>query len=138
MQLEAKLLAVKSVAAGQAIGYGGAFVTARETRIGLVGFGYGDGYPRTVSGDAEVLIGGVPAAIIGRVAMDITTVDLRRHPHAAAGDTVVLWGDGLRVDQVARHAATIAHELLCKVSDRVPRLSTQLLTVTVTDTPRSR
>ncbi len=122
MRLEARLLSVKEVAAGRPVGYGGAFVTPAPMRIGVVGFGYGDGYPRVLSPAAEVLIGDLRVPVIGRVAMDMITVDLSRRPHTAVGETVVLWGEGLSVDEVARWAGTISYELLCKVSDRVARV----------------
>ena len=122
MQLEARLLSIKTVAAGQPVGYGGTFVTSAPTRVGVVGFGYGDGYPRVVSRSAAVLIGGVRAPVIGRVAMDMTTVDLSRCAEAAIGQKVVIWGSGLSVDEVANWAGTISYQLLCRVSERVPRV----------------
>ena len=122
MQLEARLLAVKAVAAGQPVGYGGAYITPAPARIGVAGFGYGDGYPRLPGVGAEVLVGGVRVPIIGRVSMDMTTVDLSRCPDAAIGDKVVLWGANLSVDEVAGWGGTISYELLCKVSKRVPRV----------------
>ena len=122
MQLEARLLSVKEIAGGQPVGYGGTFVTAAPMRIGVVGFGYGDGYPRALSPGAEVLLGDVRVRLIGRVSMDMTTVDLSRCPNAVAGDTVVMWGNGLSVDQVASWGATIADELLCAVGARVERI----------------
>ena len=125
MQLEARLLSVRDIAAGQPVGYGGAFVSPAPMRIGVVGFGYGDGYPRVLNPSAKVLIGGARVPVIGRVAMDMTTVDLSGCPEAevavAVGRKVVLWGGGLSVDEVAGWAGTISHELLCKVTDRVER-----------------
>ena len=123
MQLEARLLAVKTVAAGQPLGYGGDFVTAAPLRIGVVGFGYGDGYPLALSPSAGVLIGGVRAAVIGRVSMNMITVDLSGCKEAAIGRKVVLWGGGLSIDEVAKWAGTVSYELLCKVSDRVARMT---------------
>ena len=122
MQLEARLLCVKEIAAGQPLGYGGTFVSPVPMRIGVVGFGYGDGYPRTLSAAAEVLVGDVRVPVIGRVAMDMITVDLSGCPNVVAGDSVVMWGGGLSVDQVASWAGTIADELLCKVGARVERI----------------
>ena len=125
MQLEARLLAIKTVAKGQPVGYGGVFVAPKSLRLGVVGFGYGDGYPRLLRPTAEVLIDGERAPVVGRVAMDMTTVDLSRCADAAIGDKVVLWGNGLSVDEVANWAGTISYELLCKVSERVPRATLQ-------------
>ncbi len=123
MRLEARLLAIKEVAAGQPVGYGGTFITPTRMRIGIIGFGYGDGYPRVLSDAAEVLIGDVRAAVIGKVAMNMITIDLNRCPEAAVGQAVVLWGGSLGVDEVAGWAGTNAHEILCKVSERVARVS---------------
>ncbi len=140
MQLEARLLAVKTVQAGQPVVYGGDFETPAPMRIGVVGFGYGDGYPRTISPAAEVWVGGGNgggdgggggnsggrrAPVIGRVAMDMITVDLSHCAEADAvvGRRVVLWGDEVGVDEVANWAGTIAYELLCKVGARVPRVA---------------
>lgn len=122
MQLESRLLTVKNIAAGQSVGYGSAFIATVPMRIGLVGLGYGDGYPYSISPSAAVLIGNTRARIIGRVAMDMLTVDLTHHPQAKSGSTVVLWGNLLPVAEVAKWAATIPYELLCKVTMRVPRI----------------
>ena len=130
MQLEARLLSVKEVEAGQPLGYGGSYVTPAAARIGVVGFGYGDGYPRVLSPAAEVLIcgdddDGTRAPVLGRVAMDMLTVDLSRCRDAAIGRKVVLWGAGLSVDEVAHWAGTISYELLCKVGERVSRVTVE-------------
>ncbi len=122
MQLESRLLAIKQVAAGQPVGYGGAFVTAAPTRLGIVGIGYGDGYPWSLSSAAEVLIGDTRAPLIGPVAMDMLTVDLSHCKAAAVGDPVLLWGKQLRVEEVANWAGTLPYELLSRVSARVPRV----------------
>lgn len=127
MQLQARLSAVKSVRKGEAVGYGGDFVAPKAMRIGIIGFGYGDGYPRTVDrGDdaaaaPAVLIAGQRAPLAGRVSMDLLTVDVSAIDNARIGDEATLWGDGLSVDEVATWAGTIAYELLCKISERVER-----------------
>lgn len=127
MRLEARLLAVKRVARGGAIGYGGDFVAPRPMRVGVVGFGYGDGYPRTLdragasAAPPAVLIGGARAPLVGRVSMDLLSVDLSACEDAAIGRKVTLWGDGLSVDEVANWAGTLSYELLCKISERVAR-----------------
>lgn len=126
MQLQARLIAVKTVRKNDAIGYGLDFTAPKSMRIGIVGFGYGDGYPRTVDrgGDASapaVLINGNRAPLVGRVSMDMLTVDVSKI-EARIGDEVTLWGDGLSVDEVAAWAGTIAYELLCKISERVERV----------------
>ena len=90
--------------------------------IGLVGFGYGDGYPRVIDSRACVLIAGQRMPIIGRVAMDMITVDLTECKSGKLGEKVVLWGNNLGVDEVAGWAGTISYELLCKVTNRIPRI----------------
>ena len=123
MHLQARVVAVKEIAAGQAVGYGGDYVAARAMRIGLVGCGYGDGYPRGMDAKAEVGIRGRRAPIVGRISMDLLTVDITDFAEVAAGDEVTLWGDSPTVDEVAAWANTIPNELLCRVSQRVPRLA---------------
>ncbi len=123
MQLQARLIAVKTIGRGQAVGYGGIFRTHRVSKIAVVGFGYGDGYPRLEDARACVLIYNQRATIIGRVSMDMMTVDVTDLEPVKVGDEVVLWGTGLAVEEVAQWADTIPYDLLCKVSARVPRLT---------------
>lgn len=123
MQLEARLLSIKTVTKGTPVGYGGEFIAPKKMRIGIVNFGYGDGYPRRFNTPPPVLIGGVRATVIGRVAMNLMTVDLSACRSATIGDRVILWGEQLSVDEIAECAGTIGYELLCKVSARVPRVA---------------
>jgi alanine racemase len=88
--------------------------------VGVVGIGYGDGYPRHASNGTPVVIDGRLCPLIGRVSMDMLCVDLRRAPGARVGDVVQLWGDRLPVETVALSAETISYELLCGVTARVP------------------
>ena len=118
MQLSSRLIAINHCAAGQAVGYGGAWVCPSDSRIGVVAIGYGDGYPRAVDNTAWVSIRGQRAPLVGRVSMDLLTVDVT-NIDAAVGDSVVLWGAAPTVDQIAASAGTIAYELLCNVSARV-------------------
>lgn len=125
MRLEARLLSVKTARKGEAVGYGGDFVAPRRMPIGVVGFGYGDGYPRVfhgAGGAPAVLIGGARAPLLGRVSMDMLTVDLSACKDPATGQTVTLWGGALSVDEVAGWAGTISYELLCKINSRVERV----------------
>lgn len=119
MTLSSKLVAINQVAAGQAIGYAGAYICPTATSIGVVSIGYGDGYPRSATTGTPVLINGRRARLVGRVSMDLITVDLSQHPEARIGDPVVLWGRGLPVEEVARHADTIGYELVCGMTRRV-------------------
>ena len=120
MTLRAKLIAVQTLAAGERVGYGGTFTARAPTRIGVVACGYADGYPRHARNGTPVLVEGVRCAMAGRVSMDMVTVDLAPVPHASVGSDVVLWGEGLPVDDVASAAGTVGYELLCAVAPRVP------------------
>jgi alanine racemase len=119
MTLQSRVIAIKHIEAGDAVGYGGCWVAPAATRLGVVAIGYGDGYPRAVGNGTPVLIGASRAPIVGRVSMDMLTVDLSRCPAAAVGDPVVLWGEGLAVEEVAECAETIPYTLLCAVTQRV-------------------
>ncbi len=123
MQLQARLIAVKTIGRNQAVGYGGIFHTQRISKIAMIGFGYGDGYPRLEDPRACVLINNQRAPIIGRVSMNIITVDVTDLEDVKAGDTAILWGHGLGVDEVAQWADTIPYDLLCRVTAQVPRFS---------------
>ena len=115
MTLESAVMAVREIAAGEALGYGARFVAERDTRVGLVAMGYADGYPRGVADGTPVAVDGLPTRIIGRVSMDMLTVDLTDLPDAGIGSGVELWGRQVPVNRVARAAGTIAYELLCNV-----------------------
>jgi alanine racemase len=119
MTLQTEVIAVKDVRAGETVGYGGAWLASRDTRMAVVAAGYGDGYPRSVESGTPVLVNGHRAPLIGRVSMDMITVDVTDLPGVAAGDPVVLWGEGVPVEEIARCAGTIPYELICGVSQRV-------------------
>jgi alanine racemase len=120
MTLCTEVIAVKNVRAGETVGYGGSWAAPRETRMAVVAAGYGDGYPRNTASGAPVLISGRRAPLIGRVSMDMITVDVTDLPAVAVGDPVVLWGDAVPVEEIAAHAGAIPWDLLCSVSQRVP------------------
>lgn len=84
--------------------------------------GYGDGYPRHAKPGTPVLLNGQIAPLIGRVSMDMISIDLRQHPQATIGDVVILWGHGLPAEHIARHADTITYDLFCKITQRVERV----------------
>jgi alanine racemase len=119
MTLSSELIAVNRMKRGDAIGYGGRWVCPEAMPVGVVAVGYGDGYPRHAPNGTPVLVNGQRVPMIGRVSMDMITVDLRQQPDAAIGDPVVLWGEGLPVEEIAEAAGTIAYELLCGVTARV-------------------
>jgi len=120
MTLRARLIATQALQAGETVGYGSRFRASEAMRIGIVACGYADGYPRVVREDTPVLVDGVRTRIVGRVSMDMITVDLAGVPEADVGSPVVLWGQGLPVDDVASAASTVGYELLCAVAPRVP------------------
>jgi alanine racemase len=119
MTLQTEVIAVKDVREGETVGYGGAWRAARDSRMAVVAAGYGDGYPRSVESGTPLLVNGRRAPIVGRVSMDMITVDVTDVPGVATGDPVVLWGEGVPVEEIARHAGTIPYELICGVSQRV-------------------
>lgn len=120
MTLHSHVIAVKELSPGERVGYGGDWTAARPTRLAVAAVGYGDGYPRSLGAGTPVLVNGERAGLAGRVSMDmigIDVTDLHRPP--ALGDPVVLWGDGLPVEEIAVWADTIPYELLCGISQRV-------------------
>ena len=119
MTLQTEVIAVKIVKSGETVGYGGSWRAERDTRMAVVAAGYGDGYPRSTPSGAPVLVNGRRAPLIGRVSMDMVTVDVTDLPAVGTGDPVVLWGGGVPVEEVARRAGTIPYELICGVSQRV-------------------
>lgn len=119
MTLGTRLIAVNARRQGDAIGYGEDWICPVDMRIGVAAIGYGDGYPRHAPSGAPVRVNGKPATLAGRVSMDMICIDLSEHPDARVGDEVILWGEGLPVDEVATAAGTISYELLCGVGSRV-------------------
>ena len=119
MALHSRLIAVKPLANGDRVGYSGTWVCAKPTTLGVVAVGYGDGYPRYAKAGTPVLVNGQRVPLIGRVSMDMITVDLETQPNARPGDPVTLWGDGLAVEEIASYADTIPYTLVCGVTQRV-------------------
>lgn len=119
MTVGTELIAKKLIRKGESIGYGGHWTAPEDMPYGVVAIGYGDGYPRHAPNGTPVLVNGRRVPLIGRVSMDMITVDLRSQPDARAGDPVVLWGEGLPVEEIAEAAGTIPYELLCGVTQRV-------------------
>ena len=120
MTLTSKLISIQELQPGEAVGYGGQFRADRSMRIGVVACGYADGYPRHAPSGTPILVAGARTSTAGRVSMDMITVDLTPVPSAAVGSPVVLWGEGMAVDEVAIAAGTVGYELLCGVTTRVP------------------
>jgi alanine racemase len=119
MTLQTKLVKVSSFKKGSKIGYGSRFTCPEDMPIGVIAMGYGDGYPRTAQDGTPVLVNSKKCQIVGRVSMDMAMIDLRNCPEAKLGDNVVLWGDGLPIETVAKHTAHIPYDLICGVQQRV-------------------
>ncbi|MDN5849985.1 MAG: alanine racemase [Nitrococcus sp.] len=117
--LEARLVAIHQRRPGERIGYGGIYACPEAMPVGVVSIGYGDGYPRHAPSGTPLLLAGREVMLVGRVSMDMLSIDLRSAPNARVGDAVVLWGEGLPVGRVAECCGTIAYELLCKITSRV-------------------
>ncbi|SFB38630.1 alanine racemase [Azotobacter beijerinckii] len=115
MTLESKIISVRELPAGEPVGYGARFVSPRPTRVGVVALGYADGYPRHAPDGTPVAVDGRPARLIGRVSMDMLTVDLTDLPRSGLGSRVELWGAQVPAGAVAAAAGTIAYQLFCNV-----------------------
>ncbi|MDX1733975.1 MAG: alanine racemase [Halioglobus sp.] len=124
MTFASRVIALKDVEPGGAVGYGGTFVAAQPSRIAVVAAGYGDGYPRRAPNRTPVLVDGRRAPLAGRVSMDMLTVDVTGIDGVALGSDVTLWGTGLPVDEVARHTGTLGYELTTRLTARPRRIVT--------------
>jgi alanine racemase len=126
MTLSTRVIGVQTLQSGDTVGYGSSFTAEHPMRIGVIACGYADGYPRHAPTGTPVLVNGVRTRVVGRVSMDMITVDLTPlDGTTGVGAEVVLWGRAangaeLPVDEVAASAGTIAYELLCAVAQRVP------------------
>lgn len=118
MRFSSRLMAVRHLRRGDAIGYGSAWVCPEDMVVGVVSVGYGDGYPRHAANGTPVWLNGQRAPIVGRVSMDMLTIDLRDQPDAKVDDEVVLWGPELCVSEIAQRCETIPYELLCNARQR--------------------
>ena len=118
MTLTSRVIAIHELEEGETIGYGSTFCCPKKMRIGTVAIGYGDGYPRDTQ-DAPVLVDGIPTKTLGRVAMDMTSVDLSNVPMAKVGSNVTLWGQDLPIEGVAKHCSEIPYEMFCRLTSRV-------------------
>ena len=119
MTLKSRLIAINSHKQGETVGYGGSWTCPEDMNIGVIAIGYGDGYPRHAKAGTPVLINGQRVPLVGRVSMDMITVDLRGLTDINIGDAVILWGKGLPTEEISLYANTIAYDLLCGVNPRV-------------------
>ncbi len=124
MTLTSSLIAVREHKAGEPVGYGGTWVSERDTRLGVIALGYGDGYPRSAPSGTPVRVNGREVPIVGRVAMDMICVDLGPDAQDKMGDSVVMWGDGLPVERIAEMTGVSAYELITRLT---PRMATRYL-----------
>ncbi len=120
MTLTSEIVATQHLQPGERIGYGFSYEAVGELTIGVVACGYADGYPRHAPTGTPVLVNGKRTRIVGRVSMDLLTVDISDIPEAYIGTPVTLWGEGLSADEVAAASGTVSYELLCKLTARVP------------------
>ncbi|QTN48206.1 alanine racemase [Ectopseudomonas mendocina] len=121
MTLESKVISVRELPAGEPVGYGARFVSERPTRVGVVAMGYADGYPRHAPTGTPVMVDGQPTRLIGRVSMDMLTVDLTDLPQAGLCSRVELWGKQVLASDVAMAAGSIPYQIFCNLR-RVPLL----------------
>jgi alanine racemase len=120
MTLSSEIIGTQTMRAGETVGYARTFTAERDIRIGVVACGYADGYPRHAPTGTPISVDGVLTRTVGRVSMDMLTVDLTRCPHAGAGSKVELWGQQVKIDDVAASSGTIGYELMCALAPRVP------------------
>ncbi|MCX7514283.1 alanine racemase [Frateuria sp. STR12] len=119
MSLATRLIAINRIAKGERIGYNGTWTCPEDMPVGVAAVGYGDGYPRSAASGTPVRVGDTTVPLIGRVSMDLITLDLRAAQHAKVGDRVILWGEGLPVETIAHHAGTLSYDLTCGMTRRV-------------------
>ena len=119
MTLSSSLIAVRDHKAGEPVGYGAGWISPEDTKIGVVAIGYGDGYPRNAPEGTPVFINGRKVPIVGRVSMDMMTVNLGKESQDKVGDEVILWGKDLLIEEVAQSLGVISYELITKLTPRV-------------------
>jgi len=119
MTLKSGIISIRKIAKGNSVGYGAAWTSNKATYIAVIAIGYGDGYPRHAENGTPVYINGRIVSLVGRVSMDMITVDLGEQLIDKVGDEATLWGVNLPVEEVAKYATTIPYELLCNISRRV-------------------
>ena len=119
MTLYSEIISIHHYEKGDTIGYGATYQCEKNMTVAAVAIGYGDGYPRHAPSGTPVLVNGQHCKLVGRVSMDMITIDVTACAEVNIGDPVVLWGEGLPVENIAQHAGTIGYELLCRVTPRV-------------------
>ena len=122
MTFRSAVMALRKIKKGEAVGYGRTWTAERDSMIATIAVGYADGYPRHAPNGTPVLVKGQRAALVGRVSMDMITVDVTDLTSVAIGDEVELWGKALPIEEVAECAGTISYELMTRITDRVPKV----------------
>jgi len=122
MTLKSAIISLREVVAGDSVGYAASWTAARTSKIATVAMGYGDGYPRQAPSGTPVLVNGKRVSLVGRVSMDMITVDVTDIDSVAIGDEVIFWGDSLSANEVAGYAGTIGYEVLTRMPMRTPRI----------------
>jgi alanine racemase len=119
---QAQVMELQDVAMGESVGYGGVFLAPRELKLATIGIGYADGYHRILSGRGEVAIDGQICPIVGRVSMDLVTLDVSAIPNIKRGTWVEIMGPTISIDTMAVKADTITYELLTRLGPRIERV----------------
>jgi len=122
MTMASYVISIRNIVAGESVGYDGRWTSTRASRIGTIGIGYGDGYPRHARNGTPILIRDRIVPLAGTVSMDSLMVDLTDHDDIAVGDEAILWGNRLPASVIAEHSGTIPYDLLACVTDRVMRV----------------
>lgn len=122
MTLQARLISIKDLQAGDNVGYNSQFICPRAMRVGIVSAGYADGYPSNTPNSCPVAVRGERTRTLGRVSMDMLAIDLDHLPQAEVGDAVELWGPTVSLDEVAAHTGILSYNLTCSITARVPRV----------------
>lgn len=125
MTLSSEIIGVQNLKSGDTVGYGSRYTAGGEQRIGIVAGGYADGYPRIAPDGTPIMVDGVMTRVVGKVSMDMITVDLTPCPQAGIGSPVELWGKNVKIDDVASAAGTVGYELMCALAPRVPVVVSQ-------------
>ncbi|QJC31480.1 alanine racemase [Enterobacteriaceae endosymbiont of Donacia tomentosa] len=122
MTLKSRIISIQKIYPGEIVGYNCEYYTYKKRKIGIVACGYADGYPKNISNNTPVLVEGIRTTILGNIFMDMLIVDLCKIPSAKVGSQVELWGNNIKIDEIAKSANTISYELMCSLSKRVPRI----------------
>jgi alanine racemase len=122
MSLQSAVISVRHIESGESVGYTANWTAGRDSIIATITVGYGDGYPRQAPNGTPVLVNGERCPLVGRVSMDMITVDVTDLNPVSIGDKVILWGPELSVNEIAEYCNTIGYELLTRMPSRVPRV----------------